>query len=44
MSTKKRVVSAALAAAVGVSLLCGFGFAKKSMFTSSSRRPNRSRA
>ena len=29
MSTKKRVVSAALAAAVGVSLLCGFGFAKK---------------
>lgn len=29
MNTKKRVVSAALAAAVGVSLLCGFGFAKK---------------
>lgn len=29
MSTKKRVVSAVLAAAVGVSLLCGFGFAKK---------------
>ena len=29
MSTKKRVVSAALAAAVGVSLLCGFGFAQK---------------
>ena len=29
MSTKKRVVSAALAAAVGVNLLCGFGFAKK---------------
>ena len=29
MSTKKRVVSAALAAAVGVSLLCGFGVAKK---------------
>ena len=30
MSTKKRVVSAALAAAVGVNLLCGFGFAKLS--------------
>ena len=29
MSTKKRVVSAVLAAAVGVSLLCGFGVAKK---------------
>ena len=29
MNTKKHVVSAALAAAVGVSLLCGFGFAKK---------------
>ena len=29
MSTKKRVVSAVLAASVGVSLLCGFGFAKK---------------
>ena len=29
MNTKKRIVSAALAAAVGVSLLCGFGFAKK---------------
>ena len=29
MNTKKRVVSVALAAAVGVSLLCGFGFAKK---------------
>ena len=29
MNTKKHVVSAALAAAVGVNLLCGFGFAKK---------------
>ena len=29
MSTKKRVVSAVLAASVGVSLLCGFGFAQK---------------
>ena len=29
MSTKKRVVSAALAAAGGVSLLCGFGLAQK---------------
>ena len=29
MSTKKRVVCAVVAAAAGISLLCGFGFAKK---------------
>ena len=31
MSTKKRVVSAVLAASVGVSLLCGFGLDRKSV-------------